>query len=157
MTRGRSKGNAQFIEANHRCSEFEQNSDHGGGGILLLRRVHRGTHRGKVLRQSLVTLHDSRRHGKTAYGMACLRSSVSHDDNGRSATSQGNQVWPISSRPRPNPPPFRSFYLSQLSTRHRARIAAPSWIMTRGSPASGSVNLRSSSVNVYIEWIRSSA
>jgi hypothetical protein len=57
--KGRSKGNTQFIEASHGCSEFERNSYHGGGGILLLRRVHRDMQWGKVLRQSLVTLHNS--------------------------------------------------------------------------------------------------
>jgi hypothetical protein len=145
VTRGRSKGNTQFIEASHGCSEFERNSDHGGGVILVLRRVHRDTHWGKVLWQSLVTLHDSWWRGKTTYGVAWLRSPVSHDDIGRSTTSQSNRVRPISSRPRPYPPPFRSFYLSQLSTRHRARITAPTWIATRGSPAVGALHLGSSS------------
>jgi hypothetical protein len=153
--KGQSKRNAQFIEADHGWSEFERDSDHDGDGILLQRRVHRGTHWGKVLRQSLVTLHDSRRHGKMAYGVARLRSSASHNDISHSATSQGNRVRTISSRLRPNPTPFRSFFLSQLSTRHRARIAAPARFTMRGSPAAGFVNPRSSSVNVYIEWIRS--
>jgi hypothetical protein len=112
VTRGRSKGNAQFIEASHGCSEFERELDHNSDEILLLRRVHCGTHWGKVLWQSLVTLHDSRRRGKTTYGVAWLRSPMSPDDIGYSTTSLGNRVRPISSRPRPNPPPVRSFYLS---------------------------------------------
>jgi hypothetical protein len=144
VTRGQSKGNAQFIEVGHGCSEFERDSDHGGDEILLIRRVHHGTHWGKVLWQSLVTLHDSRRRAKMAYGVARLRSSVPPDDIDRSATSQGNPVRSISSRPRPNPPPFRTFYLSQLSTRHRARITALARITARGSPVAGAPHQGSS-------------
>jgi hypothetical protein len=37
LTKGRSKRSAQFIEAGRGCSEFEQDLDHDGEGILLLK------------------------------------------------------------------------------------------------------------------------
>jgi hypothetical protein len=37
VTKGRSKGSSQIIEADRGCSEFEQDLDHGGEGILLLK------------------------------------------------------------------------------------------------------------------------
>jgi hypothetical protein len=83
----------------------------------------------------LVTLHDSRRRGKTSYSVARLRSPMFPVDIDRTDKSPGNRVRPISSHPGPNPPPFRYFYLSQLSARPWALITAPTWIVARVSPA----------------------
>jgi hypothetical protein len=101
VTRGWSRESLQFKGIGSATRGFERSYNHGGDVIFLLRQVHHGTRWGKVLWQSLVTVHDSWWHGKTAYGVAQLRSPASHDDIGRSATSQSNRAWPMSSRERP--------------------------------------------------------
>jgi hypothetical protein len=70
--------------------------------------------------------------------VAQLSSPATHDDIGRSATSHGHEVHPISPCPRPNPSPARSLPPPpppRLSTLRRAQIATPARIAARSSPA----------------------
>jgi hypothetical protein len=107
----------------------------------------RGAYWGKVLRRSLVTLHDSRRHGKTAYSVAWPKWTMATTTTVARPRHRCKWVrWG-----RLDPLPLRSFHvrgdnLPELSTNHSSRCGS------RRGFTGGEIHWISDLLQVTVPW-----